>query len=149
MSSQFEDQPFSQSHLQSTAYRKRLLRKLNTLIAVLEVACAKVRRSLQGPDPDVERLTRIHRNLKETLGVCQRAKTALQRREELPADLPPILGAGGEVSFLGGNPEPNPSRSPEMESDVEKRKFADLGPITREEIRAVDLDELCNKLLFG
>ena len=50
--------------------------KLNTLIAVIEVACAKVRQSLAGPDPDVDRLSRIHKNLKETLGVCMRAKRA-------------------------------------------------------------------------
>ena len=141
MSSQFEDQPFSPQHLESSAYRKRLLRKLNTLIAVLEVACAKVRRSLQGPDPDVERLTRIHKNLRDTLSVCQRAKTALQRQEQLPADLPDILGAGGAVDLIGAT-------SPEL-SDEEKTKFAGLKPITNEEIRGVDLDDLCNKLLFG
>jgi hypothetical protein len=54
-----EQQPFSDANLDSPEYRKRLLRKLNTLIAVLEVACAKVRRTLTGPNPDVERLTRI------------------------------------------------------------------------------------------
>jgi len=36
MSSQPEEQPFSESHLESPEYRKRLLRKLNTLIAVLD-----------------------------------------------------------------------------------------------------------------
>ena len=141
MSSQFEDQPFSPSHLESPAYRKRLLRKLNTLIAVLEVACAKVRRSLQGPDPDVERLTRIHKNLRDTLDVCQRAKTALQRQEQLPSDLPKVLGTGGG-GMLGGQ------SSPEL-SEQEKEKFAELDPITTDDIRSVDLDELCNKLLFG
>jgi hypothetical protein len=125
MSFQPDDKPSPQSNLESAAYRKRLLRKLNTLIAVLEVACAKVRRSLQGPEPDVERLTRIHKNLKETLTVCQRAKLALQRRQELPANLPPVLGLEGHF-------------------DVMARK-----PITRDEIRGVDLDDLCNRLLMG
>ena len=145
MSFQPDEQPFQQSNLDSAAYRKRLLRKLNTLIAVLEVACAKVRRSLQGPDPDVERLTRIHKNLKDTLGVCQRAKTALHRREELPADLPPVLGIEGHhelvAETLGG--------SPDLDGDAERQKFAGLDPITSAEIRAVDLDELCNRLLLG
>src|SRR5262245_14467636 len=82
MSSQPEEQPYSDSHLESPGYRRRLLRKLNTLIAVLEVACAKVRRSLEGPNPDVERLTRIQSNLKETLQVCLRAKRALDQCEQ-------------------------------------------------------------------
>ncbi len=148
MSSHFEDQPFSDSHLESPAYRKRLLRKLNTLIAVLEVACAKVRRSLQGPEPDVERLTRIHTNLRDTLNVCQRAKRALQRHEALPNDLPPILGEGCEL----GKGEPVGDKRPasvEMSSPEEEEKFEGLGPITNEEIRGTDLDDLCRKLLFG
>ena len=81
MSSQPEERPYSDSHLDSPEYRKRLLRKLNTLIAVLEVACAKVRRSLTGPDADVERLLRIQKNLKDTLQVCLRAKKALNEMQ--------------------------------------------------------------------
>src|SRR5262245_2770557 len=84
--SQPEEHPYSDAHLDSPEYRKRLLRKLNTLIAVLEVACAKVRRSLAGADPDVERLTRIQNNLKETLQVCLRAKRALERCEQKKAE---------------------------------------------------------------
>ncbi|MCI0548991.1 MAG: hypothetical protein L0027_17135 [Candidatus Rokubacteria bacterium] len=144
MSLQPDEQPFTPSHLESTAYRKRLLRKLNTLIAVLEVACAKVRRSLQGPEPDVERLTRIHRNLKDTLDVCQKAKNALQRQEKLPANLPPILGLEGGAEHLGASPAP-----PVFLSPAEAERFAELSPITADEIRAVDLDDLCNRLLFG
>ena len=147
MSFQPDDKPFQQSNLESAAYRKRLLRKLNTLIAVLEVACAKVRRSLQGPESDVERLTRIHKNLKETLTVCQRAKTALQRREALPANLPPVLGIDGHHDLVDEK-RPVPV-SPELESDEEREKFAALGKITRDEIRGVDLDDLCNRLLLG
>ena len=154
MSSHSEDKPFSDSHLESPAYRKRLLRKLNTLIAVLEVACAKVRRSLKGPEPDVERLTRIHKNLKDTLGVCQRAKRALQRQERLPADLPPILGdmhidTLGEGEPVGKKPKRENGATIELNSPEEQEKFEGLGPITREEIRNVDLDDLCGRLLFG
>jgi hypothetical protein len=143
-----EEQPYSDSHLDSPEYRKRLLRKLNTLIAVLEVACAKVRRSLAGPDPDVERLTRIQNNLKETLQVCLRAKRALERCEQKPAELP-------------GRPEPVPAQLPpaqasqsaevgklgELVSKDEMRKFQRLGPIDLREVRACDLDILCQKLM--
>jgi hypothetical protein len=153
MSSQPEEQPFSESHLDSPEYRKRLLRKLNTLIAVLEVACAKVRRSLAGPDPDVERLTRIQSNLKETLQVCLRAKAALERCEQkgpatqaversenLPAQLLPPA-----------QPEPQPAeaRVGELSSKDEQRKFQRLGPIDLREVRACDLDILCQKLIGG
>lgn len=144
MSLQPDEQPFSSSHLESSAYRKRLLRKLNTLIAVLEVACAKVRRSLQGPEPDVERLTRIHRNLKDTLDVCHKAKNALQRQEQLPSNLPPILGLEGGAEHFGVPALPEVFLSP-----AEAQRFAGLSPITADEIRAVDLDDLCNRLLLG
>lgn len=144
--SQFDEKPYSDSHLDSPEYRKRLMRKLNTLIAVLEVACSKVRRSLAGPEPDVERLNRIHKNLKDTLQVCLRAKAALERCEKLPDDLPASLA---EVT-RPDNWTPAVGRegaSVEMTSDAETRKFRDLGPIDSSEIRAVDLDALCRQLL--
>jgi hypothetical protein len=150
MSSHPEEQPYSDSHLDSPEYRKRLLRKLNTLIAVLEVACAKVRRSLAGPDPDVERLTRIQSNLKETLQVCLRAKRALERceagrgqpeqaehTEEVPV-LPPPAAAEPVRATTGGS---------ELASREEQRKFQRLGPIDLREVRACDLDLLCQKLM--
>ena len=153
MSAEFDDQPFSESHLDSPEYRERLMRKLNTLIAVLEVACSKVRRSLEGPEPDTERLNRIHKNLKDTLRVCTRAKTALERRERLPDDLPahlrqavgeqglmPPAAAGSARKMVGGN-------AIEMTSREESEKFGRMGPIDPREVRDVDLDDLCRRLL--
>ena len=146
--SNFEEKPFSESHLDSPEYRKRLMRKLNTLIAVLEVACAKVRQSLAGPEPDVERLNRIHGNLQETLKVCKRAKTALERCEKLPEDLPANL----TQLTLRNNQPPKVvelrGSQVEMTSDEEAEKFDQLGPIDSKEIRATDLDELA-RLLGG
>ena len=144
-----DEQPFSESHLDSPEYRKRLMRKLNTLIAVLEVACAKVRQSLAGPDPDVERLNRIHANLKETLSVCKRAKLALDRCEKLPDDLPANLT---QLTLRqGGAPSADKRKSAnvEMSSEAEQKKFDELGPIDTKAIRSVDLDTLCNQLLSG
>jgi len=143
MSSQPEEQPYNDSHLDSPEYRKRLLRKLNTLIAVLEVACAKVRRSLAGPDPDIERLTRIQNNLKDTLQVCQRAKRALERCEETHAQ--PASEAVAPPQQL-----PAPAKAAgaeELVSSEERKKFQRLGPIDLREVRACDLDALCQKLL--
>lgn len=145
--SQPEENPYSDSHLDSPEYRKRLLRKLNTLIAVLEVACAKVRRSLQGPDPDIERLTRIQNNLRETLQVCQRAKSALERCEEFNANRP--AEARPEAAPAPGIPEPAKAEAqkPEVRNDSERRKFERLGPIDLREVRACDVDALCRRLL--
>ena len=52
-------EPFKESNLESPEYRERLMRKLNTLIAVLEVANAKVDRSINAPAADLDRLAKI------------------------------------------------------------------------------------------
>lgn len=149
MSAEPEKNPYSDAHLQSPEYRQRLRRKLNTLIAVLEVACAKVRRTLAGPEPDVERLTRIYKNLRDTLEVCQRARTALERQESLPEDLPAQLRLAGEPRAIGGGERLDvPERGVEVELSgaAEREKFERLGPIRAREILSCDLDELCSRL---
>jgi hypothetical protein len=154
MSHDSEDKPYSDSHLDSPEYRKRLLRKLNTLIAVLEVACSKVRRSLSGPDPDLERLHRIHKNLSDTLQVCQRARQALERSEKMPEDLPANLAPWSTAS-KAVVPQPTPAKraSPstgagsELSSEEERSKFQTLGPIDPREVRSCDIDGLCRRLL--
>ena len=151
MSSDNEEKPFTNSNLDSPEYRKRLMRKLNTLIAVLEVACSKVRRSLAAPDPDTERLNRIHKNLQDTLQVCVRAKQALERCEALPDDLPSSITNGlmpeGEVESEELVPRPPVGSEVEMTSRKEAQKFKSLGPIDKQEIQSVDLDDLCRQLL--
>ena len=153
MSSQPEEQPYSDSHLDSPEYRKRLLRKLNTLIAVLEVACAKVRRSLAGPDPDIERLTRIQNNLKETLQVCLRAKRALERCEEMRLESKgapaPVENVVPQLPAPADASQPAAARAGELSSVDEQRKFERLGPIDLREVRACDLDSLCQRLMGG
>lgn len=148
MSSQPEETPFNESHLESPEYRKRLLRKLNTLIAVLEVACAKVRRSLAGPEPDVERLTRIQNNLKETLSVCLRAKSALERCEQQQSSSQAAALEKLVPQQLSA-PQGAAEAKSELSSVDEQRKFERLGPIDLREVRACDLDELCQKLIAG
>lgn len=147
-------EPFRESHLEDPEYRERLMRKLNCLIAVLEVANAKVKRSLSRPDPDVERLMRIRTNLTSTLEVCRRAKRALERRESLPEGLPENLA---EVVRRAGQPakiKRRKRRLPkganiEMSSPEEYKRFEDMGRIDTEQIAAVDFDELARKLLDG
>ena len=159
MSDHKRREPFSESNLDSPEYRERLLRKLNCLIALLEVAMARVRQSLAGPDPDVERLIRICGNLQSTLDVCLRARSALERRESLPAELPSTLAqvsslANAEAAAEEVVEEITPPSHPlpagagvEMSSPAETRKFEALGPIEPRMVRRCDFDDLARRLL--
>jgi hypothetical protein len=144
------EEPFSEAHLESAEYRERLLRKLNCLIAVLEVATAKVKKSLAGPEADTERLSRIRTNLQSTLDVCLRARAALERRESLPKEL-----ASNLVQVVGDVPPPmQPAekrvRATRLEtaSERERERFARLGPIDPRQAKLVDFEALA-RLLQG
>ncbi|MCC7014884.1 MAG: hypothetical protein IT454_20145 [Planctomycetes bacterium] len=148
---------FSESNLDSAEYRERLKRKLNCLIAVLEVATAKVKQSLAGPAPDIDRLTRIQKNLQDTLDVCMRARSALDKRGTLPESLSQDLAAAVNPSMLGAAAAPKSeprtqrpaARGPENElSAGERAKFKSLPKIDRSMIGTCDLDEL-SRLLQG
>jgi len=139
-------EPFNEQNLEDPEYRDRLMRKLNCLIAVLEVANAKVRRSLAGPTPDVDRLTKIKTNLTSTLDVCRRAKRALERRESLPEGLPENLA---QVVRRTPTVELPTAAEVEMSSPDEHRRFEQMGRITSEELANVDLDDLARRLQEG
>jgi len=144
------NEQFSEANLNSPEYRERLTRKLNCLIALLEVAMARVRRSLAGPEPDVERLTKIRTNLKSTLDVCLRARTALERQEPLPDDLPASLSQVAKPKVQGVI-RPHADRLPsgsihELGSPEEVEKFKRMGRISSDEVEAVDFDDLERKL---
>ena len=138
--------------IDSPEYREKVMRKLNCLIAVLDVACTKVRRSLAGPNPDIERLTRIQANLTNTLKVCRKAKLALERSEALPSDLPASLS--NVVGEMNLEQKATPKRRMptgayiEMSSNKEVEKFRRLGPIDQTEISAIDFDALAAQLQF-
>ena len=158
MSEKHEDENFDETNLESAEYRERLMRKLNCLIALLEVAMARVRKSLAGPEPDTDRLNRIRTNLQSTLEVCVRARTALERREALPKDLPATLADVSKTSSLDGMPADDgtsfrarPRKLPmgsqiEMSSREEHRKFEKLGKISAKEVEAVDFEALSRQL---
>ena len=100
-------EPFQESNLDSAEYRERLMRKLNCLIAVLEVAHAKVKKSLSGPKPDVTRLRKIQTNLTSTLddsdasgsdaGVDALPGPACSEGERLCADAAVVECIAGEL----------------------------------------------------
>lgn len=146
-----QEESSSEKDLHSAEYRQRLLRKLNTLIAVLEVATAKVRRSLAGPSPDVERLLKIKKNLQNTLDVCQRAKTALEKHATLPKELSRNLAdVVNEPALKAEHPAPRGGMPPgtryEMLSWNEHLKFRRMGPVRAAEWEGCDLDELSQRL---
>jgi len=134
------DDPFRESHLDSAEYRDRLRKKLNCLIAVLEVAQAKVRRSLEEPEPDRERLSRIQVNLKSTLEVCKRARRALNRREPLGEKTVRRLASGRRTRRL-----PKGARH-EMTSPKERAHFESMGKIKPNEILGCDFERLSRLL---
>ncbi len=141
------NKPFNETDLDSPEYRERLMRKINCLIAVLEVASAKVKRSIDGPSPDMDRLVRIQTNLSSTLEVCRRARRALERRETLPSDLPENLAA--VVRQVGqerpkGLPE---GSAQELSSPEELDRFKGMGAIRKDEIDSVDFDALSRSLM--
>ena len=143
------EQPYSESNLDSPEYRERLQRKLNYLITVLELAIGKVHRSLAGPEPDVERLLKIRKNLQDTLRVCVRARAALESRQSLPSDfsidLEKSVNLSNEVAA-----ETNTKRRgvhAEMSSAEELERFERLGKIELEDVQACDLDDLAKRLL--
>jgi len=137
--------------IDSAEHREKIMRKLNCLIAVLDVACTKVRRSLAGPNPDIERLTRIQANLTKTLKVCRKAKLALERREALPDDLPAslsqVVGEMNQSQESAAKKRRMPTGAYiEMSSNSEVEKFRLLGPIDKHEFTSLDFDELAAKL---
>jgi hypothetical protein len=159
MSQSNDEENFEETNLESAEYRERLMRKLNCLIALLEVAMARVRKSLAGPEPDVNRLTRIRTNLQSTLEVCVRARTALERREALPKDLPATLADVSKQSTFEGMPKEDESKTMrarsrnlpfgaqiEMSSREEHRKFERLGKISNKDLESVDYEALSRQL---
>jgi hypothetical protein len=143
-SMQDQPQPSSENNLDSAEYRERLRRKLNCLIAVLEVATAKVKQSLAGPAPDVERLTRIQKNLQDTMDVCMRARNALDKRGSLPSGLSADLAKAVNPDLILH--APSEARARREFSSHETQKFARLPKIDSGMIKMCDLDELSRML---
>lgn len=127
----------------SPEYRAKLLTKLNCLIAVLEVAIAKINRSMDLPGANEDRLAKIRTNLENTLAICTRAKQTLEKGLlAKPADVATTPGA----STLGRQ-RMSYRDYVELSSINEYRKFKSMAPISPAEISATDLDELVNKLI--
>lgn len=124
--------------LGSAEYRARLTTKLNCLIAVLEVAITKITKSMDVPGANEERLAKIRGNLENTLSICHRAKQTLDR-----------TAAGKAVARPDARRTMTARDYVELTSIDEYRKFRHMEPINKEELAAIDFDELARRLTHG
>lgn len=131
------DNPQLPQALGSAEYRARLTTKLNCLIAVLEVAIAKISKSMDVPGANEERLLKIRGNLQNTLAICHRARQTLDRTAS-------TMKANGVASAEGI--QMTARDYVELSSIDEYRKFRRMEPIAKDEIQKVDLDDLARRL---
>ena len=133
------DAPKLPDPLGSAEYRTRLTTKLNCLIAVLEVAIAKITKSMETPGANEERLTKIRGNLENTLSICHRAKQTLDKTR-----------SNKQTQRRDGDSKLMTARDyVELTSIEEYRKFRNMKPITSDEVSEIDFDELSRRLIDG
>lgn len=125
--------------LSSVEYRARLTTKLNCLIAVLEVAIGKITKSMDVPGANEERLLKIRGNLENTLAICHRAKQTLDRTSSAKATATKVEDKRAMTA----------RDYVELTSIDEYRKFRTMEPITRDDLAAIDFDELARRLTTG
>lgn len=123
--------------MENNEYRVRLGNKLRALIAVLEVAVAKIERSKDLPGTDVERLTKISLNLENTKSICERALQTLQNG---------LTQKQNKEVFTQTEPSMGYREYVELSSIDEYQKFKNLPPIKPEEVANTDIDQLIKKL---
>ena len=127
--------------LSSAEYRARLLAKLNCLVAVLEVAIAKISKSMDLPGANEERLVKIRSNLENTLSICKRAKSTLERGASAPGVLRRRSGTRKTVDG-----KMTARDYVELSSIEEYRKFKTLPPIDADELASLDVENLIRRL---
>lgn len=133
----------SRPGLSSAEYRAKLLTKLNCLVAVLKVAIAKISRSMDLPGANEDRLVKIRSNLENTMSICKRAKSTLEKG---------LIESTGKASSRGRRrlAESIDKMSyrdyVELSSIDEYKKFKKLPPITSGELDSLDIDDLMRQL---
>jgi len=138
-----DDSHSSRSGLSSAEYRAKLLTKLNCLIAVLQVAIAKITRSMDLPGANEERLTKIRGNLENTMSICNRAKSTLEKGLNESVTQQRALESGRS----GRSSEKMSYRDYiELSSIDEYKKFKELPPISTTDLDSLDIDDLMRKL---
>ncbi|HEX5054644.1 MAG TPA: hypothetical protein VFZ65_22910 [Planctomycetota bacterium] len=137
MDAEKNDTPNLPEALSSAEYRARLATKLNCLIAVLEVAIAKIAKSMDVPGANEERLLKIRSNLENTLSICHRAKQTLERTS---TNAKRTGGRGSDKNQMTARDYV------ELSSIDEYRKFRRMEPIAKDDLRSIDFDELARRL---
>jgi hypothetical protein len=136
MDSESNNTPKLPEALTSAEYRARLTTKLNCLIAVLEVAIAKITKSMDVPGANEDRLVKIRSNLENTLAICHRAKHTLDRT----ASAKPLASRSDDKRSMTARDYV------ELTSIDEYRKFRKMPPISRDDLSAIDFEELARRL---
>lgn len=131
------DKPNPNDTLSSGEYRARLMTKLNCLIAVLEVAIAKISKSMDLPGANEERLLKVRSNLENTLAICHRARQTLEKTASTGREL---VARDGEHAKMSARDYV------ELCSIDEYRKFKRMQPIQKEDLNGVDFEELVRRL---
>ena len=126
--------------LSSAEYRARLLAKLNCLIAVLEVAIAKIAKSMDLPGANEDRLVKIRSNLENTLSICKRAKNTLERGASAPRGRKKRSGTHSVTGKMTARDYV------ELSSIEEYQKFKSLPPIGKRDLASLDLETLMRRL---
>lgn len=124
--------------MNDSEYKSRLRTKITCLIAVLDVALAKIQRSMELPGTDPARMKKIAGNLENTRTICERALKTLDG----------VTPAQEQKIF---NEEPEPQRMGmreyiELTSIDEYNKFKNLPPISADEVASVDINKLVEEL---
>lgn len=127
--------------LSSAEYRAKLMTKLNCLIAVLEVAIAKIAKSMDLPGANEERLLKIRSNLENTLSICKRARTTLERGGSAPR-----IGSAAAPAAASTQESMSARDYVELSSIEEYRKFKSLPPIQHSDLETLDIEDLVRKL---
>jgi len=111
-------------------------RKVQGLVAILEIALARIRVEMENPGADLPRLRRVKENLTRTHRVC---KQTLGKLEESLAEALEVC--------LQPRTEPMSCREyVELSSLEEYHRLRDLPPVRFEEIQEVNLDGLGERL---
>jgi hypothetical protein len=117
--------------LNDPRFRAAMLSKLESLIAVLELARAKADGAMHERPQEICRLKRVLGNLEKTLEVCRRAHDSLST---------PALQHTAEPS------DPSHRQFIESMNFAEYRRLSKLPALAQEKISPDQLEDLCRRL---
>jgi hypothetical protein len=123
--------PSPRGQLSDPAFRADLLSKLDSLLAVLEIARSKAENGVIARPGESRRLLKLQVNLEKTLDICRQARRALKMQERAEQC---CIDESGFRQFV------------ESASFREFIQMRAVSPITNDEVLSADLDQLCQRL---